>query len=199
MAKSEAQRARRARYLKRKKTRAVKLTPADLHTRLLTMDLEEGFRYLEEEPQQRQIGGFWVESKYKSVKLQMFRQRKIQCVECGIVATHWHFERHKNDTVMPFYINLYAAVGADEVMLTWDHKIPRSLGGSNDLANAQCMCATCNSRKGNLLSISEMIEYQEDQQYVLMLRDVPKLSGFKRTLDMVRQENDNLQGVNNVF
>ena len=199
MAKSEAAKAARRRYRARLRGKLPRPTPAELHTRLLTLDLETGFRYLEEEPQRRQIDGFWVESKYKSTKLQMFRAGRVQCVECGVVGTHWHFERHRNDTVMPFYINLYATVGEDEVMLTWDHKVPRSLGGSNNLANAQCMCDRCNSLKGNSLSIAEMLEYQEGPEYFSMLRLPAVTSRLADTINTVLFETNNFSEVNNVF
>jgi len=42
--------------------------------------------------------------------------------------------------------------------MTWDHIIPKSLNGSNSAENAQCMCASCNSRKGNVLELSEILK-----------------------------------------
>jgi hypothetical protein len=59
---------------------------------------------------------------------------------------------------MPFSINLYGIRDGDEVMLTWDHLLPKSLGGSNRMENAQCMCFTCNNHKRNRLTLKELIE-----------------------------------------
>lgn len=39
----------------------------------------------------------------------------------------------------------------DDRLLTRDHIMPRSLGGSNDMSNSQTMCLTCNSKKGSKL------------------------------------------------
>lgn len=38
-----------------------------------------------------------------------------------------------------------------EVLMTRDHIIPRSRGGSEGLENMQTMCTKCNSKKGNKL------------------------------------------------
>jgi hypothetical protein len=173
--------------------------PADCHWRLRSFSLHDGFEYLSNESQERQIGGHWVESLAKSPRLKMFQQGNIQCVECGIVGTNWHIERHVNDTVMPFSVNLYAELGDEEVLMTWDHKVPRSLGGSNSLSNAQCMCSRCNGNKGNLLKIRQLIEYQADKNYLEMLR-VPVVVGkLKDTIKSVSVETENFKEVNNVF
>jgi hypothetical protein len=129
------------------------------YVRLRTMNLKEGLEYLADQGP-RKIQGNWVEDVNKSAatRLKMFRAGQITCVKCGLTGEHFHIERHKNDKVMPFSVNLYGWKGDREVMLTWDHIIPKSLGGSNSIENAQCMCASCNSEKGNVLPIMEMIE-----------------------------------------
>jgi len=128
--------------------------------RLRTMTLHEGLAYLRAPYQERKIDGFWVESKDKTkhVRLQLFKSGLTDCVSCGMRGTHFHIERHWNDRVMPFSINLYGMDGEREVMMTWDHMLPVSLGGSNDIMNAQTMCANCNSRKGNQISLKEILE-----------------------------------------
>src|SRR5271167_4122814 len=77
--------------------------------RLRTMTLHEGLAYLRAPSQERKIDGFWVESKAKSkaVRLKLFTAGLVNCVSCGLRGTHFHIERHWNDHVMPFSINLY--------------------------------------------------------------------------------------------
>jgi len=43
-------------------------------------------------------------------------------------------------------LELFTASGK---LLTRDHIIPKSLGGSNDMSNSQTMCLMCNSKKGS--------------------------------------------------
>src|SRR5579859_623952 len=142
--------------------------------RLRTMSLEHGLAYLNEPRQERKIRDNWVESTSQSAKtrLKMFKNGQIRCVSCGLEGSHWHIERAINDLVMPFSINLYGLVPIsvgdinkpdeikytwDEVMLTHDHILPRSLGGSNNIANAQCMCEPCNNKKANFVGLSELL------------------------------------------
>ena len=55
----------------------------------------------------------------------LFEKQRSKCMYCGK-------EKHE----------------ANDLHL--DHKIPVSLGGSNDLSNLQLLCGSCNSRKGNM-------------------------------------------------
>ena len=50
---------------------------------------------------------------------------------------------------MPFHLNLYGINNGEEVMMTKDHIVPKSKGGSNGLKNMQTMCTVCNEIKGN--------------------------------------------------
>lgn len=47
------------------------------------------------------------------------------------------------------------ACGKDDVLLTVDHVIPVSMGGSNDISNLQPLCQSCNSSKG-----TKVIDYR---------------------------------------
>jgi 5-methylcytosine-specific restriction endonuclease McrA len=124
------------------------------------MTLEEGLAYLRSPSQQRKIMNNWVENKAKraATRLHMFASGQTTCVACGLKGEVFHIERHENDKVMPFSINLYGIRDGKEVMMTWDHILPKSLGGSNHLDNAQCMCFTCNSSKKNVLTLRELVD-----------------------------------------
>lgn len=154
---------------RRRKTKAFVLKMI----RLRTMTLEEGIDYLHTQSK-RKIDGFWVENAkaLAATRLEMFRRGQITCVKCGISGDTFHIERHKNNKVMPFSINLYAKVPGNlkGSQMTWDHVIPKSLGGSNSILNAQCMCEKCNGTKGNKLSLKEIIEIVTHPNVVAMNR-----------------------------
>ena len=147
------------------------------YIRLRKLTLEQGFEYIRN-PVPREIDGHLVEhpkifKKGLSPRLRMFMDGQIKCVCCGTEGNHFYFERHKNDLVSTFKINLYGWKFDQEVMMTWDHIIPRSLGGSNTLANSQCMCEHCNRDKGNILPVQEMVEILKRDDILEMLKFNP--------------------------
>jgi len=85
--------------------------------------------------------------KMKSLRYQVFKQN-LSCVSCGIMGTFFALERtlgcHR------YHFNLY---GIDQhgrqVLMTKDHIISKSRGGSDSLTNLQTMCTVCNKLKGN--------------------------------------------------
>lgn len=161
------------------------------YVRLRTMGLDEGLAYLEDQGP-RKISDNWIEdvNKAAATRLKMFRAGQITCVSCGLTGEHFHIERHKNDKVMPFSVNLYGWKDDREVMLTWDHIIPKSYGGSNSIENAQCMCAECNLMKGNVLSIFEMMEIVGRSNAHLMYRQstVDRRVTIEDTIQLVEAE-----------
>lgn len=76
-------------------------------------------------------------------------ERQIACVSCGIRGLFFALERQLPNTEMPHF-NMY---GLDakmrEILMTQDHIIPRSKGGTNQMDNLQTMCERCNSKKAD--------------------------------------------------
>jgi 5-methylcytosine-specific restriction endonuclease McrA len=89
---------------------------------------------------------------YKGVGLHSKRYRVFllsgtKCAICGIEAQYFAQEKFKEHN--KFHMNLYAVRNDREVLMTRDHIIPRSKGGSDNLDNQQTMCFYCNTRKGD--------------------------------------------------
>jgi len=127
---------------------------------LKQMTFEEGIDYIRKQPW-RKLNGFIVENTQKkaNVRVHMFASGQTKCVKCGLQGSYFRIERHKNDSVMPFSVNLYAIdKDGHHVMMTWDHVLPRSREGANTIENAQCMCRRCNEKKGNRMSLQDMLD-----------------------------------------
>ncbi len=99
-----------------------------------------------------------------SIRLQTFK-RSLTCVSCGLIGTHFWAEQGKNDKSIRPHLNLYSInPNGNEILMTRDHIIPRSRGGSDSLSNMQTMCTNCNHRKGNRLD-SEVADGTFKKQY----------------------------------
>lgn len=95
-------------------------------------------------------------------RLKTFTTHGCFCHACGASASFMYTEAHMNESIFqkwyfnPYdnpkpiaHINLYGWKNGDLFMLTSDHVIPRSLGGSNSLTNRIPLCRECNQLKGN--------------------------------------------------
>lgn len=79
-----------------------------------------------------------------SKKLLTFKQSTI-CTSCGAQGDYFLLLRNphaKGRASLEMF-------SKEDKLLTRDHIMPRSLGGSNDMSNSQTMCLTCNSKKGS--------------------------------------------------
>jgi 5-methylcytosine-specific restriction endonuclease McrA len=118
------------------------------------------------------VGQFGV--RMSSNRLECLRRNQM-CVRCGVVGTLFRLEsvvrlpntghgcyiqecpwcslHHKPmPEVETPHFNLYhVAADGKLIMLTQDHILPKSRGGSDDLENLQTMCETCNHNKGSQL------------------------------------------------
>lgn len=88
--------------------------------------------------------------KMNSLRYQTFAKKGVQCVRCGLVGTYFAMEKSKYQEGTRYHFNLYGIDDqGNEVMLTKDHILPRSRGGSNNVEkNLQTLCTRCNMEKG---------------------------------------------------
>lgn len=85
-----------------------------------------------------------------SHRYQLYAEKGIKCVRCGIEGTHFALERDRKSNPNRYHFNLYGVnKRGHEVMITKDHIKPRTKGGKNKLSNYQPMCYKCNQRKAD--------------------------------------------------
>lgn len=86
-----------------------------------------------------------------SDRIILFQTKGVACISCGIEGSIFALQTQRED-IAP-HVNLYAV---DEdgkfVLMTKDHRYPKSKGGANDLSNYDTMCSPCNAHKANKVS-----------------------------------------------
>lgn len=83
----------------------------------------------------------------QSIRLRTFK-RSLVCVDCGKAGAEFRAEQTMSDARRGNnpHLNLYAA---DGTLMTHDHVVPKSRGGSDHPSNTQTMCTDCNCRKAD--------------------------------------------------
>lgn len=94
--------------------------------------------------------------KMDSSRYHLFKKSR-QCVICGLEGNRMILEMNQNDSAPHF--NLYAEENGRLVLMTKDHIVPKSKGGSEDLENFRVMCHTCNNLRGNYDLTLDQIRY----------------------------------------
>ena len=88
-----------------------------------------------------------------SLRYANFKYNGTSCVKCRIKGKYFRLERSAGDNVKKRHFNLYGVNSkGEEILMTMDHILPKSLGGEDDVRNLQTMCEKCNSKRGNPLA-----------------------------------------------
>ena len=88
-----------------------------------------------------------------STRLLTYHAHGVGCCVpgCCIKGEYFAVERAWKPRHSRYHLNLYGTHEGEEVMMTSDHKIPKSKGGIDNIINRQPMCYPHNSTKGNRL------------------------------------------------
>jgi 5-methylcytosine-specific restriction endonuclease McrA len=87
--------------------------------------------------------------KTNSRKYRCFK-KSINCCHCGIEGKFFAAEKSKVTMPEHYCFNLYGLdENGKEILMTCDHIVPKSKGGSNSIDNVQTLCWKCNVLKDN--------------------------------------------------
>lgn len=88
--------------------------------------------------------------------LKTFHHWGVVCAKCGLEGIMFREIKRDKKT----HLRLFGIKDGEEIMMTRDHIIPQSRGGSNSFSNIQTMCCKCNSEKQDEVK-KEFIENSE--------------------------------------
>ena len=103
------------------------------------------------------------------------------CVSCGIEGTKMILDLNPGDQSPHF--NLYGEEAGRLVLMTKDHIVPKSRGGSDEIQNYATMCSICNNLKGHYhLTWGQVNELREihNNEKKLPRKDLRDLINKKR-------------------
>ena len=135
--------------------------------------------------------------KNSSQRYQLFARDEKTCVCCGAKASFWALQYGKNDkSDVPAHLNLYGLSDGGEIALfTKDHKLPRSMGGLDELNNYQVMCQKCNSKKDNDVNWEELGIETRDYLVEVELIDGKGVLLGRKSMVVEANNEDNAKGI----
>lgn len=86
-------------------------------------------------------------------RFRVFWLKGLRCVNCNIIGNAIIKSRNNAGQI---HYDLYRYSKQGRLLMTVDHIIPKSLGGTNNIKNLQPMCTKCNSKKGSIICLPMM-------------------------------------------
>ena len=114
-------------------------------TRVATFSIEQVREWTDNPPIQKRGKAY---AKHENIRISLRRMPAIfhmgfQCRHCPEKGVKFCLEKTIGGQ---YHLDLYSE---NDVLMTIDHKVPKSKGGEDDLSNYQCLCHICNGKKGN--------------------------------------------------
>lgn len=81
-------------------------------------------------------------------RLRVFAEKGLKCAYCGKLGVHLITSREPKNKYGGVHTDVYTKLME---LMTIDHTIPISRGGTDDINNLEPCCQTCNSRKSDKL------------------------------------------------
>lgn len=132
-------------------------------------DLDEVMPYITKNESKRNyyVGGNTYSVRMNSDRYFVFKNNP-NCVSCGLNGSKMVLDVNQGDQSPHF--NLYAIEDGRYVLMTKDHILAKSRGGSDGLENFQTMCNICNNIKSHYdLTIDQVKELRTLHNNHLML------------------------------
>lgn len=110
-------------------------------------ELDEVFPFVtvEESKREYKVGDKSYMVRMNSDRYHVFLANN-KCVACGLAGSKMVLDMNPGDSSPHF--NMYAEDKGRLILMTKDHILAKSKGGTDALDNYQTMCATCNNLKG---------------------------------------------------
>ena len=123
----------------------------------IDISIDEFFAWYNEDPSSNEklMGEFdGLEILVNLLNYKVFKHKGLDCPICKAKASHFSLEKTPGpgkSLYNKWHFNLYATDPfGNHVLMTKDHILAKSNGGTDDLDNLQPMCLVCNSRKGSI-------------------------------------------------
>ena len=101
---------------------------------------------------------------YKDIKINASSRRykcfkkSTNCCSCGLVGRFFAAEKRMENPPEHYLFNLYGIdENGREIIMTCDHIVPKSKGGSSKYDNVQTLCWKCNALKANKIEVKDEI------------------------------------------
>lgn len=101
------------------------------------------------------ISAFFLDEEVNlgTLNIRMHFHKGVDCIKCGAKGAYFKMERSPGPPHILYsqwHLNLYAVNSeGKEVLMTKDHRHPKSKGGQDTLENLDPMCTVCNGKKGD--------------------------------------------------